>query len=55
MKYILLIADKFYMIKLKYIPTYIVVESFLGAGKLSINKNEIRYKAQWTNTKKNKF
>ena len=32
MKYILLIADKFYMIKLKYITTYIVVESFLGSG-----------------------
>ena len=29
MKYILLIADKFYMIKLKYIPTYI-----LGSGTL---------------------
>ena len=46
MKYILLICDKFYMIKLKYITTYIVVESFSGSGKLSINKNKIRYKAQ---------
>ena len=32
MKYILLIADKVYMIKLKYIPTYVVVESFLRSG-----------------------